>query len=211
MKLVVFFLGITLGAGAQTNEQAVKLVHYVFDSFTKGTVLVKSGKVYQQSLNYNIITKEMIFENSGNYLAIADPKDVDTVTINHRRFIPVSDAFYEWLGGSAYPLFIEYTATVKEQGVNTGFGNSTVSAATSVKALLKDGGAYRLKLPDDFQIIPVQSFYVRKDSRYYKVNNEQQLAKVFPDKKKQISELVKANKTNFTRIADMKQLMTQLN
>lgn len=211
MKRIVFLLLIAASVKAQTNDQPVKLEHYVMDKFTPGTVLLKSGARYQQVLNYNIITREMIFDNSGTFLAIANPKDVDTVFIDGRKFVPVGDGFYEWLGGTTVPLFADYTYTLKEEGVNTGFGKSTTSAAVSTKALLKDGGAYRLKLPDEFQVIPGKTFYIRKSDRYHKVGNEQQVSKIFPEHKQRIADYVKENRTNFTRVSDMQLLINQLN
>lgn len=212
MKLLYAILLLTtLTAGAQTNDQPVKLVHYVFDAFTNGSVMLKSGEIYSQSLNYNLVTREMIFDQRGKYLAIANPALVDTVNINGRKFIPVNQAFYEWLGGSAVPLFIEYTCTIKEQGANTGFGNTTTTAASTQKSLVTDGGAYGLKLPDEYQIIPGHSFYIRIDKQYHKVNNEQQISKLFPDKRQVIRDWIKTNKTNFSRKEDVALLVQQLN
>lgn len=212
MKLVfsLFFIG-SLSVRGQTNDKPVMLIHYVFDSFTNGKVKLKSGKVYDQVLNYNLVTKEMIFEQpGGKYLAIAHPEDVDTITFSNRKFVPANKAFYEWLEGDTYPLFIEYTCTIKEQGAQTGFGTTNTSAATSVKSLLKDGGAYALKLPDEYQVIPLHVFYIRVNTQYYRANNEQQLAKLFPAKKQQIRDWAKKNKTNFSMKEDVALLVKQI-
>ena len=69
-----FFIAALFYVGnsyAQRPTNAVKLVQYVFDSFQPGTIKMKSGDTYKQSLNYNIITNEMIFDNNGKYAAIA--------------------------------------------------------------------------------------------------------------------------------------------
>ena len=211
MKLVYrLLLFSTLSVNAQTNDKPVRLVHYAFDAFSTGQVKLKSGEIYNQSLNYNLVTQEMIFEQNGKYLAIAHPESVDTVYLNDTKFIPVGDAFYEWLGGSNIPLFIEYNCTIKEQGVNTGFGTTKTGAATPVKALLKDGGAYALKLPDEYEILPVKSFYIRKNQQYYKINNQQQIIKLFPEKKEVLQGWIKNNKTRFSEKNDMKLLIGQI-
>ena len=211
MKLVIqILLCSSLSAGAQSNTKLVKLEHYVMDSFTNGKVKQKSGQITNQVLNYNLITKEMIFEQGGRYLAIAHPEEVDTVFINQRKFVPVNNAFYEWLGGSVYPLFTEYTCTIKEPGVQTGFGTSTTTASVSMKALIREGGAYGLKLPDEFEVIPGHSLYIRKDGEFFKIKNEQQVVKLFPDKKDVIKEWVKNSKTNFSRSEDVALLIQQI-
>lgn len=205
----IFLLNIYF-ASAQTNDKPVRLIHYALDSFINGTVKLKSGEISTQLLNYNLVTKEMIFEKGRAYLAIANPEKVDTIYLKDRKFIPAGDAFYELLGGSTFPLFIEYTCTIKEQGANTGFGTTNTSATTSVKSLMRDGGAYALKLPDEYQIIPGQSFYIRKNSQYYKVNNEQQIIKLFPEKKELIKAWVKNNHTSFSKTRDMLLLAEQI-
>jgi len=211
MKLVLqIFLISSLSAAAQSSSKLVKLEHYVLDSFVNGEVKLKSGRVTNQFLNYNLITKEMIFEQGGRYLAIANPEEVDTVILNQRKFVLLSNAFYEYLAGSVYPLFAEYTCTIKEPGVHTGFGKSNTTASVSMKALIREGGAYGLKLPDEFEVIPGRSLHIRKDGKFFKIKSEQQLIKLFPDKKEMIRDWVKSNKTNFSRNDDVALLVQQI-
>lgn len=211
MKIAyAFFLLNALWASAQTNDKPVKLVHYALDSFASGTVRLKSGQAYNQRMNYNLVTKEMIFEKDGKYLAIAHPEEVDTISLNNRKFIPVGKAFYEWLTGSSYPLFIEHTCTIKEPGANTGYGTTSTTAATAQKSLLTDGGAYGLKLPDDYQVIPKSYFYLKHNGRYHKVTNEQQITKLFPDKKQILKDWIRNNNTSFSKEADMISLVQQI-
>lgn len=212
MKLLLMgVLVFNLSATAQPTDNRVKLVHYLLDSFTNSRVRLKNGESFEQLLNYNLITKEMIFEKDGKYLAIAHPEQVDTVYINQRKFVGVGDGFYEWLAGETYPLFEEFTCTVKEPGTQTGFGTSTTTTASaSMKSLIRDGGAYGLKLPDEFKVIAGHSYYIRKSNAYHKIKNEQQLAKLFPDKKQLIKNWIDSNKTSFSRTADIVSLVRQL-
>jgi hypothetical protein len=210
---LLFSLGLaflSMQLNAQINDSPVGLAHYVFGSFTEGTVMMRSGEQSTQQLNYNLVTKEMIFEQAGTYLAIAHPEQVDTIVIQERRFVPVNHAFYEYLGGSTYPFFIEHTCTIREEGASTGFGNTNTTAATSIKSLQTDGGAYKLKLPDQFKIIPGHTFYIFKDGKYSKVGNEQQLEKIFPEKRQFIKDWVKKNHTGFSKQAEILPLIMEL-
>ncbi|MCK7537431.1 MAG: hypothetical protein MZV63_43990 [Marinilabiliales bacterium] len=45
-------------------------LHYIFPEFTPGTILMKSGRQYEASLNYSTLSEEMIFEDQGKKLAI---------------------------------------------------------------------------------------------------------------------------------------------
>jgi hypothetical protein len=193
-------------------QEAIAVSHYVFPAFSKGKVQQKNGSMDEAMLNYNVLSKEMVFESGpGQYLALANPENTDTVFILDRKFVPVNNEFYELLTNSAYPLFLEYLCTVKEPGADIGYGMTSVtSASPAVKSLIKRGGAYNLKLPDGFEVIPVYVYWIFKDGKYLKANNAKQLVNALPDKKDRVNELIKKNNTNFTKRQDLIDLVKQL-
>ena len=193
-------------------QQAVVLSHYVFPAFSKGKVQQKNGSVDEAMLNYNILSKEIVFQSGpAQYLALANPEKVDTVFIMERKFVPVNNGFYELLSNAAYPLFLEYTCTIKEPGSDIGYGmNSVTTASPAVKSLIQSGGAYSLKLPDGFQVVTGSEYWLFKDGKYQKAGTARQLAAILPEKKEKISELVKKNNTNFSKPQDVIDLVQQL-
>ena len=203
---------LIIGAvNAQRATMPVQLLHYAIDSFSKGKVLLKTGAVSEQVLNYNILTNEMIFNNDGKMLAISDPKGVDTVFIQNRKFVPVNDKFYELLAAGPAPLFLEFTYKIDEPPVSVGYGNaSQTTNATSVSSLVSRGQAYEIKLPDDFKVVPGYSYWIRKDDKYFKITNAKQLTSLFPEKKDAINDFVKKNKTNFSKRDDLILLVKQI-
>ncbi len=189
---------------AQHVNEGVKLSHYVFNDFSNGIVRMKSGETYNQFLNYNILTGEMIFGNGGKYLAIATPENVDTVYIRDRKFIPLNNKFFEVLINSKAPLLLEFTSSISEPGVSTGYGGtSATTASTTFKTLLNNGGAYDLKLPDGFKVIPGYIYWIMKDGILEKVANAKQLIKIFPDKKDVINDAVKRNDLKLSKREDI--------
>ncbi|GAC1430672.1 MAG: hypothetical protein NVSMB7_06970 [Chitinophagaceae bacterium] len=197
----------------QVNAQeAIALSHYVFPAFTPGKVQQKNGTISDAKLNYNVLSGEMIFETApGQYMALASPEQADTVFILDRKFIPVRNKFYELLTTRAYPLFVEYTCTVKEPGSDIGYGMSSVTTASpAIKALIQSGGAYSLKLPDGFQAVSSSQYWIFKDGKYQKANNAKQLVAVIPGKKEKINELIKKNNTSFSKRQDVIDLVQQL-
>lgn len=213
MKKYFFIAAVSFvsNINAQRPTNAVKLVQYVFDSFQPGTIKMKSGDTYKQSLNYNIITNEMVFNDNGKYAAIAGPDNVDTVYISGRKFIPLNNKFYEVLVNGKAPLLYESTASVSEPGVSTGYGGTTnSSAASSYQSLLRDGSAYNLKLPDGFNVIPKHEFYILIDGKLEKAGSEKRLSKIFPDKKEVIKDISKKNKTDFSKPEDVAELVKQI-
>lgn len=180
------------------------LSHYLFDTFSPGTVRLLSGAVNQESLNYNELTAEMVFDNHGKYEAIANPKDIDTVVIQGRRFVPGVKGFYELLLQGPVLLYLEYTCTIKDPGANIGYGMSTTtSAATPLKSLIQSGGAYALKLPEGYEVVSEQHFLVLKEGKYVSVNSSRQLNACFPDKKAAISAYIKQHQPDLSKKEDM--------
>lgn len=178
--------------------RGVTLLHYALDSFAAGTVLLKNGTSTPAVLNYNTLTGEMIFVSNGKYLALAAPQDVDTVFIPPHKFVPVAAKFCEWLGGTQPALFKEYTCTIKEPGTEAGFGKTTTAAATSLKTLIRSGGAYDLNLPTDFELVPATAYYLRSKGKFYKLANAKGAAKAIPAKKEAIEEWLKTHPAKFS-------------
>jgi hypothetical protein len=159
-----------------------------------------------------VLSREMIFESTpGQYLALADPGQIDSVLISGRLFIPVNNEFYELLTRNAFPLLLQYSCTVKEPGSDIGYGMSSVTTASpAVKSLIKRGGAYALKLPDGFEVVPVYNYWVFHDGKYQKANNAKQLSAALPAEKEKIREWTKKNNTDFSNRQDIVKLVQQL-
>jgi hypothetical protein len=144
-------------------------------------------------------------------MALANPENADTVFILDRKFLPVNHEFYELLTSTAYPLFLEYTCTIKEPGNDIGYGMSSVTTASpAVKSLIQSGGAYSLKLPDGFKVMPDSVYWIFKDGKYQKANSAKQLVNALPGKKNKINELIKKNNTSFTKRQNIIDLVKQL-
>ena len=203
-NLIILFFFFTTIANAQYSNEVVQLTHYVFNKFMPGTVTMKSGESSNQLLNYNILTNEMIFDTDGKLLAIANPENVDTIYINYRKFIPISNRFYEVLVNAEMPLLLEFTATVTEPGTATGYGgSSTTTASTSYKSLIGSGGAYSLKLPDNFKVVPGFVYWIMKDDQLQKIGKANQLIKIFPGKKNIINDAIKRNNLKVSNREDI--------
>lgn len=187
------------------------LSHYVLDKFYPGKVYLGSGEVSDRLLNYNALTKEMIFEDKGKYLAIANPQNVDSVIIAGRKFIPGNQKFYEWIAGNSYPLMAEYICSIKEEAASAGYGiNPENAASNSLKSLYGTGTVYALQLPDNFKVESKVVYYLRKDQQYHKIQQARHLANLLPGKKQFINEWVKARGTDFSKRDELAALVAQL-
>ena len=209
--LIIIFLVVCKVCTAQDENQPVKLEQYVFDEFSPGQVKMKSGEHINQSLNYNIVTNEMIFDNNGKYMAIAQPELVDTVYIKGQKFVPRSDKFYEVLLNGDHPLLMEFSCVIHEPGTPSGYGGtSSTTAASNLKSLISVGGAYNLKLPDGYTVIPKYNFWIQQNGELEKAGNEKQFDRIFPAKKELIKKIVKEQNINFSRRKDVLTLVRAL-
>jgi hypothetical protein len=208
-SLIMLLLLYALALSAQDVSQHSE--HYLFDKFYEGKVYVKGAKVNTVPLNYNALTTEMIFEKSGKPLAIANTESVDSVVINGRLFVPVEDKFYEILTHTPHALYREYTCTVKPPETNTGYGTTTTTAATALRGVYGQNNLYyQLVLPSDYKVYARQTFWIKTSEGFRRFSNEQQLKKLFPEKKDQISEWVKKNNTSFSKQEDLALLVKQI-
>lgn len=197
----VFFLGMRVTA---QDAGGVVLTHYIFPKFEKGKVYSKTGQVQEVDLNYNTLTAEMVFDDGGKYLAMGEPEKVDSVVIEGRVFVPGDKKFYELLCRCSSPLLVEYGSTIKEEGANIGYGmTSNTTAANALKSLIQSGGAYNLKLPDGFQVIAKQDYWILSRGQYRPANSVRQLSNIFPAKKEFINRWVKDHHTHFSNNEEM--------
>jgi len=200
-----------IGQATLAQESGVLLSHYILDHFSKGTVHFKSGGTQERELNYNSLTSEMVFMDNGKFLAIAHLEEVDSVTVAGRLFVPANHKFYEMLTHTPAPLYIEYTCTIREPGTDVGYGmKTTTSATTRMKSLIQSGGAYDLKLPEDYQPVPTHSFQLFKEGKFFPANSAKQLSAVFPDKKAWISQYMKDKHPDLTKNEDLIALVQEL-
>ncbi|MGI8633971.1 MAG: hypothetical protein ACR2KZ_01075 [Segetibacter sp.] len=201
--LFVFVLNTFLVANAQDESSDKEMSNYVFQAFIEGTVKQKSGEVNKTLLNYNLLTEEMIFDQSGQKLALDKLENIDTVFIQTRKFVPFGNVFYEVATDTPIPLFIQHKSQMIPPGNNTGFGTSQTSAITNLTDMKAAGLAYKLKLPDDYKILNKTIHWLRKNNNYYIIKTEKNLEDLFPEKAEVIKTYVKSNKINFKNPVDI--------
>ena len=195
----------TLG---QDTLQSTRLSHYVFTDFIKGIVKQTNGKLEETMLNYNSMTREMIFVQNGAYLALGQLENIDTVTIQERKFIPVKEVFYEVVPGNPVALYINHTCKVIPPGSPSGYGGTTQAFSVgNVSKIMNTAMSYSLKLPDDYKIFPETEFLLKKDDGFTRIPNVKQLTKIFPSKAGDIQDYVKKNNISFKRQEDMTKLI----
>ena len=183
-------------------QETVTLSHYLFPDFQPGVVLLKSGVRNNAKLNYNAASEEMVFDDNGKILAIADAllPQIDTVFVANEKFIRVNKKFVKILIDKPdVDLYVEHKCKLIPPGKPAAYGGtSQISSTTSYSSILSDGGVYNLKLPDDYKIIPYNVFWLNRNGKLQSFSNLGQLKKIYRDKKKLISDYLKKNEVKLT-------------
>ena len=205
LPILLFFLSTLI---ASSQEQQKDISHYIFPSFTKGKILLKTGINKEAMMNYNSITEEMIFEENGTKLALANPENVDTIYIAERKFITSGATYYELLENFRIPLLVRHLCTDLATGKDSGYGGtSSTSAIKSTSTMFAPGKAYEMKLPDGYIIEPYVEYNLKIDNDFKRIYNTNTVIKCFPEKESDVKSFVKANKTSFKKEADVKRLI----
>lgn len=183
---------------AQSQEKQKNITHYLFPEFTKGVVLMKTGASKEALLNYNALTEEMIFENSGVRLALALVENIDTIFINDRKFFLLNGKFVELLYHSKYDLYAEHKCTIKDPGKPAGYGTSSQTGATTTYSSFFSGNrVYDMKLPEAYETNPFTVCWLKKDGTLIKFVSLRQLSKSFEDKSGLFKKYVKDNNVSY--------------
>lgn len=181
--------------------RTIAISHYVFEQFTPGYVLMKSGAKNPALLNYNGLSEEMVFEENGQKMALSEPQlsAVDSVVIKGRKFVRKEGTFMEvLLSKPDSMLFVEYKCNVAYPGRPSGPGRtSQTSSNDQFSTLGAQGVFYELKLPDGFKTKPYLYYWLEKDGVLNKIKTLNQLTKLYPDQKDASKKFIKANKVNF--------------
>lgn len=199
MKRLFYLLILSLlFSVGYSQDKKQNITHYLFPEFTKGTVLMKTGVTKEALLNYNALTEEMIFENSGVRLAVAQIEKIDTIFINDRKFFPINGKFFELLYHSKYDLYAEHKCNIKDPGKPSGYGGSSQTAATSTYSSYYSGGrVYDMKLPESVETNPFTICWLKKDGVLIKFISLRQLSKFFEEKSSQFKRYVKENNVSY--------------
>lgn len=214
MRYALYLSALILSFNASYPQSGgLGLSHYLFPKFTKGVILMKSGIKNQLLLNYNSLTEEMIFENNGKKLAIAEGelKLIDTVFIESRKFIPMNNKFFELAYHSKCDLYVEHKCSMITPGKPSAYGGtSQTSSITSISSIKSAGRLYEIELPEGYEIKPYTCYWLKKNGELNKFINMKQLMKLYDDKKDLFKAYVRKYDVRYDNQEGMAQLIKYL-
>ena len=196
-----------------SQVKTIKLSYYVFPEFTQGVVLMKTGIENKVLLNYNSLSKEMIFKDKGGGFSILKEQmeQIDTVFINDRKFITLDDKFIELVYHSKFDLYAEHKCKVIIPGKPVAYGGtSETSSTTVISTFYYSGNTYELKLPDGYETKPYTYYWLKRNGKLNRFINMRQMQKLFKNKKDLFKAYIKKHDVNYNNQESIVQLIKYL-
>lgn len=196
-------ISFTVRVVAQTDQQRA-LPQFIFDKFTNSIVKMKAGNKYSAKLNYNMVDEEMIFEQNNNYLALNNIKDVDTVIIQNRAFVPVEDVFYEVISSGKADFYIQNKARYSTQGTPTAYGMTSQTNSSIKINTIRGANSFRsLDVPENTTVTSASVNWISMNGIMEKYNSEKGFLKLFPGMENELKGFIKTNKISFKSREDL--------
>jgi len=194
---LVVLLCITINSFSQSVNDTLSQNGYVFDRFIPGIVLLKNGNRENAPLNYDANAQAIAYIQDGQIMTLTNISDVDTVYIQEKEFIALKDKFYEIIIQT--PLLLA-NYTCKPHPLTSTVDHNGTSLQNNDQVSGNISGAYINRKYKGNSYMEFQKEYsVKIKNALYKVNNEKQFRKAFPEKSDAIHEFVQTNKIDLNK------------
>jgi hypothetical protein len=203
-SLALFFLTfLFFPAFSQKTPDSLQLRPFLFDSFSDGVVLMKSGTKEPGTLNYNSDNQTVYFTKDGGYFILAGLDNVDSIYIRDKKFVAVNDIAYEVLAGkSEAGLVVSYSNKLRPMVATTDNNGTSRKNANEVRNTISDNYVGRI-YKSNFSIEFIAHYWLKKGTRLYKFDTEKQVIKLYWKKENEIREFIKQQKINFYKQEDV--------
>lgn len=183
----------------------------LFPEFSDGIVLFKDGTKTAAMLNYDTFEEQMIFQNDGEIMALANPEKVEHIEIQKRTFVWYqNDIFLEKIDSASVILYQRRRSILQSKGKETSFGGvSQSSAVSTVNSLARgyDKQMGNLSKKEEFGFKTDVLYYIESDGKYKNISLPKQISKVFNLDTKEVEAFIRSNDINFTEVDDMVRLI----
>jgi len=189
---------------AQSVGDSINYQPLLFESFSDGAVLMKSGEIEKSVLNYNTDDQTIVFVKNRKYMVLTGLEEIDTIYILQRKFVPVNNTVYEVIASTLTEgIFIGYTNKIRPVTPVADHGGVTMQSTNQVSNTVSDIYINRV-YKKNYSIEIFKHFRLGKNNRLYKIDNEKQFVKLFSSKAKPvITAYINQNAINFKSETDL--------
>jgi hypothetical protein len=213
--VVVFFIASIItppdDLAAQT-ESGQYLVQYLFPSFSRSTIIIKSGKMMNLMLNYNTVSEKLVFEQNGQYFDLANPEATVTATIEKREFIPYETYFLEVVINDEISFYVRHKGELVVPGRPMGYGTtSQLTSSNYLSGVQTPSGYYNFKLPEGYTVRQTPLYYLRVGGDMHSFMGEKQFLRIFPDESDKLKQFIRKNRIKLDKTEDLIRLVNYCN
>ena len=207
ISIFLFLMSFSIKSEEITNG-------FLFPDYQKGNVYFKNHTVVGSLLNYETVTKEMLFKQNDQVLALGLTQTIDSVVIANRVFVNYEKCeFFEKKSIGNGNIYIQFISTLIPDGKQAGFGGySQVSNVKSIARMTTtDGGethqSGELSANERFKAKTHFSFWIKSEGKLIIISSQKQALKAFPNNKQKIQSYFIDHKINFESLDDVTGLL----
>ncbi len=193
----------TVPAGKKIEDCIPFEERFRFPEFTTGKVFFTQGTNADAKLNFNFLTREMVYIEGQDTLAIANPTDIRQIIIDGNIFI-MNKGYMEVISNSKIPVGLRQYFNLMNERKKDPYGEMAAGAATtSYSSLHTDGHYYKLTQDHDRIFQKVTEYFLATSNSGFVPFTKKKVIGLFPQKKKEIEDYLISNKVNFDSREDL--------
>lgn len=210
MKL--FFVLMLLFASSVGYAQSAML----FPDYKPGTIILKGNKKVNVPVNYDATKHLMMYKQGDDHMILGNIQSVDSVLVDKHRFIPIKNRFYEVIPVNSQFLLVDWNISMTNIGYKGAYGQVTHSKVYNYNLSAMTHDIYHTEAKPNTSSLEVyrrsnkNTYYVMINQKMQKFKDKKSLLKLFPEKKEEIEAVLKEQKTMFTNVDDVVELMKQI-
>lgn len=187
----------------------------LFPDYKPGTIVLKGNKRVNVPVNYNATKHLMMYKQGDDDMILGNIQSVDSVLIDKHRFIPVKNRFYEVILVNSEFLLVDWNISMTNIGYKGAYGQVTHSKVHSYNISAMTHDIYHTEARPNSSLEVYRrsnnnTYYIVQGQKLKKFKDKKSLLKLFPERKEEIEELLKEEKTMFKNVEDVVELMKRI-
>ena len=187
----------------------------LFPDYQQGVILLKGNKRVNVLVNYDATKHQMMYKQGDDNMILGNIQSVDSVLIDKHRFIPLKNRFYEVIPVNSEYLLVDWNISMTNIGYRGAYGQVTHSKVHSYNVSAVTHDIYHTEARPNASLEVYRRsnnnvYYIFQNQKLQKFKDKKSLLKLFPDRKEEIEELLKEEKTMFKNVEDVVELMKRI-
>lgn len=211
-KFMYLFISLICAINIHTVRAQNKQRIYLFECYTKGTVLLKNKAYVPVPLNYDAANQKMMYMDGEKEMILDNMQGVDTVYIGKQKFTPNGQhGFLEMIPLKNGIVFINWKLKKQLVGKKGAYGQVIQGSVEvmNINAIKQQAGIATCldNVVDVYTQINENEYWLKHNGKFLKCKNEKNLLKIFSGHEEKIKGYIKENKINFNHTNEVLELI----